>query len=449
MSESLNGNSRLTERSVSRSLLLQEAKSEEVQEIMERAPGWILNYGILVIAGFIFLFLLGSIIIKYPDIIGTRVTITTLDPPINIVARTSGKIKFSTEEGQLVKKGEILGYIENASVPNDVFRLIDEIKDVKDFVNLPAVVPPQEISLSGDLQVGELQENYILLISSIGNLQLSARLNLHQQQINAFQKRIAQHRILNNHLQIQGVTQKEELILVEKKLRMDEKLFSENVIAEVDLNISKITHLQAKRAVQLSENNMINNDIAIAQLESQIVQTAIEQKQEYNHHRQSVANALKQLESQLSAWQQQFVLTAPSEGRVSVFKFYSDDQFVSAGSEILAIVPNTKNIYGQVQMSVGGSGKVEIGQDVIIKLDNFPFREYGTVKGKVAAISSMPQDNLYTIRISLPNGLVTTYKYELPFRQHLSGSAEIITRNLSVFQRFFFSIRSLLDQTNY
>src|SRR5687767_13011383 len=154
MSESLNGNSRLTERSVNRSLLLQETKSEEVQEILERAPGWLLNYGILVIAGFILLVFLGSIIIKYPDIIGARVTITTLDPPINIVARTAGKIKFSTAEGQLVKKGDMLGYIESASVPKDVFRLIDEIKNIKDRVYGPAVFAPQEISLSDDLQVG-------------------------------------------------------------------------------------------------------------------------------------------------------------------------------------------------------------------------------------------------------------------------------------------------------
>jgi hypothetical protein len=97
-------------------------------------------------------------------------------------------------------------------------------------------------------------------------------------------------------------------------------------------------------------------------------------------------------------------------------------------------------------MPVIGSGKVEIGQTVNLKFDNYPFDEYGMVMGEVESISELPtKDNTYIIRISLPNGLHSSYNKDLEFRQQMQGSAEIITEDLRLIERLFNQLRSVFD----
>ncbi len=90
---------------------------------------------------------------------------------------------------------------------------------------------------------------------------------------------------------------------------------------------------------------------------------------------------------------------------------------------------------------------MEIGQRVNLRFDNYPSYEYGMVRGTVQSISLVPRDNLYTIQIALSHGLVTSYRKELPFRQEMQGTAEIITRDLRLLERIFYQFRNLLDNT--
>lgn len=425
-----------------------ELLSQEANEIFERTPGWILNYGLITIASLIFLLFVGSTIIRYPDIVTTNVTITTVQPPINVVARSSGKVHFYVNDGQEVKKSDILGYIEGASETTDVLKLGTEVKAIENILFGTDQTLPLQLTLSANLQVGELQGAYLQLLTSIRNLQMNDKLRLHEAQINSYKSRIAQYKTLNEQTIQQQAIQHDELDLVEKKLKVDEKLFNEKVISEMDFNVSKIAYLQVKRAVQTADNSLTNNNIVIGELQSRIVETSLNWQQSSATLLQNVRTALKELQSELTGWQQQFALIAPSNGTVSIFNFYTDQQNVPAGADIMAVVPKAGNLYGQVEMPIGGSGKVEKGQRVVIRLHNYPAQEYGMIIGRVQQISSMPKENIYTIRIELPDGLTTTYKNELPFRQRLSGTAEIVTRDLTVLQRFMFPIRSFVDEAS-
>ena len=422
--------------------------SDEVQEIFERAPGWALRFGIMVIATLVVLALAGSIIIKYPDILATRVSITTRQPPINVVSRVGGKIHFSVADGENVNQDQVLGYIENASNAEDVFRLTEEVNTLQGQLFDVDAVDPKKLVLSRDYQLGDLQPIYLEVLNDIRAFQRNEQLQALQTQIRALEERITQYSLLNEQLKLQRVTQDEEFKFAEKKFKMDQKLFEQNVIAEADFNTSNVNYLQVKRSIQVSNNNVINNNIAISELKSRIGELSLTRQEDLDLYTEAIRSTFKQLESRITAWRQQYLLVAPSTGIVSIFKFYTEDQYIQPGVDILAIVPGTESIYGQVQLPIDGSGKVEIGQRVVIRLDNFPAREYGTIMGIVETISSLPKDNQYTIRIQLPDGLKTTYKVDLPFRQQLSGSAEIITRDLSLFQRVFYSVRSLVDRAS-
>ena len=103
----------------------------------------------------------------------------------------------------------------------------------------------------------------------------------------------------------------------------------------------------------------------------------------------------------------------------------------------MAIVPfqEGNQFLGEVMLPVTGSGKVERGQRVIIKFDSYPFQEFGFVEGLVESKALLPQNNTYFVKVSLPNGLKTSFDQELTFRQQMMGKAEIITADKRFIER--------------
>lgn len=91
------------------------------------------------------------------------------------------------------------------------------------------------------------------------------------------------------------------------------------------------------------------------------------------------------------------------------------------------------------------SSKVKNGQTVQIKLESYPFEEFGMLLGKVRSISSVPKDNHYLIDVEFPDGLVTSYGKRLDFRQEMKGTASIVTEELSLFDRIFNQFRKIYN----
>ena len=87
-----------------------------------------------------------------------------------------------------------------------------------------------------------------------------------------------------------------------------------------------------------------------------------------------------------------------------------------------------------------------MGQKVNIYLKNYPYQEFGVLPGRVRSISLVPQDNRYAIEITLPAGLMTSYRKQLDFRQEMQGSAEIVTEDLRLLERIFYQVKALASR---
>ena len=137
-------------------------------------------------------------------------------------------------------------------------------------------------------------------------------------------------------------------------------------------------------------------------------------------------------------------MRSPIDGVVSFNKFYAENQNITEGDRVLTIVPeDVGEVIGKVELPVRGSGKVKEGLNVNVKFDNYPYMEYGLVRGKVKSVSLVPEDSFYMVEITFPNGLVTNYDKELQMQSQLMGQAEIITEDLRLIQRIFNPLKSL------
>lgn len=101
-------------------------------------------------------------------------------------------------------------------------------------------------------------------------------------------------------------------------------------------------------------------------------------------------------------------------------------------------------------LPVQGSGKVEVGQKVIVKMSDYPYMEYGYIEGKVENISmvSTPINygngttmESYLVSLVFPEGLKTNYGLQLDFRFETKGIAEIITKDRRLIERFFDNLK--------
>ena len=96
------------------------------------------------------------------------------------------------------------------------------------------------------------------------------------------------------------------------------------------------------------------------------------------------------------------------------------------------------------------NGKVRVGQRVNVKLNDFPYNEYGMLRVKIKNISLVPvvenNQSSYVLEVEFPDPLTTTYKKTISFRQQMSGQAEIITDDTRLLEKLLNPIRAIFDK---
>jgi multidrug resistance efflux pump len=405
-----------------------------------------IRWGITAVFSIVLLIIVASWFIKYPDMLTSRVIITTQTPPASLIARADGPLKLFVKNNQSVKRGDYLALVENPTHPDDVRRLVAQMEEFKRSLYRPGT-PLEQHAFPENLMLGELQSSYATFLNNLKAYARNKTLNGYEKQIMALQNRQDQYQQLDRQLAKQRLLLAEQLKLAKKRLSVDLSLFKDKVIAESDLDRTKDTYLQAERAVESAQTTILNNQIMASQLQFQLMELRVTKEENEGKLRNAVETAFKNLESQYQLWQQRYVLQTPAGGKVAFVKYWSNNQFIRAGEEVMTIVPDSGSIFGQVLMPVVGSGKVEIGQVVHIRFDNYPSYEYGMVTGRIKSISPIPRDGFYTIQITLTQGLMTSYRKKLPFKQEMQGTAEIVTQDLRLIERIFHQLRSLVDKS--
>ncbi|MFZ4477298.1 MAG: HlyD family secretion protein, partial [Saprospiraceae bacterium] len=198
---------------------------------------------------------------------------------------------------------------------------------------------------------------------------------------------------------------------------------------------AKVAAVEAE--IEQLEDDVFQKENQIIALQKNIgdVQYSVSEQQAGNSG--ALAAYINALQGSIARWKQAYLLIAPIAGNVSLnSNTVAERQFVKNGEVVLTLVPpSSDTLFGRMSLRISGSGKVEEKQRVIIKLDNYPYHEYGTVEGIVLSKSLVPRDNAYRVQVLLKNGLRSSYGRELTFQQQLQGNAEIVTEEKSFLRR--------------
>ena len=162
----------------------------------------------------------------------------------------------------------------------------------------------------------------------------------------------------------------------------------------------------------------------------------------------NVIQSFNQLKKAIKDWEYEYVLKSNIKGKVSFLNFWNKNQNVNQGDLVFIIIPSENSSFiAKLKTPAQNSGKIDIGQKVNIKVENFPDTEFGVLNGTVKSISLIPdEEGSYLVDVELPEKLITSYKKEIEFKQEMKGSAEIITEDLRLIERFFYQFKSILQR---
>lgn len=133
-------------------------------------------------------------------------------------------------------------------------------------------------------------------------------------------------------------------------------------------------------------------------------------------------------------------MTAPITGKIVFASFFQENQQLYSNQVVCYLNPENTQYYAEIYIPQTNFGKVKTLQDVLLKFPSYPFPEYGCIKGKIDFISSIPTDSGYLAKVILTDGLKTNHQKYIQYREGLIADGEIITHNIRLLEKFYYSI---------
>ncbi|MDF1571461.1 MAG: HlyD family efflux transporter periplasmic adaptor subunit [Bacteroidales bacterium] len=422
-----------------------ELRSEEVEDILGKVPGWVTRNGIVMLFAIVAILLLGAWMFKVPDVKKAEIYVTSLQPPANIEARTDGKVEqLLVTDNEKVEVGQVLAVIENPADFEDVQNLSAQIRKLF----LPAdTLPELNLPVNGNADLGPIQPVYAAFYKNYRDYREFLQLDYHQRKIELLLEEYEKYLAYSENLDVRAATLREEYELYQKQYQRDSILFRQGVVSESDYENTKSEMLSRLANWQEMLSLKAENDIQTAGIREQILEMELRQQEQVTSFSTLLEENLNKLVAEIATWRKQYLIIAPIEGQVTFNQIWSENQNVKAGEKVMTIVPEQGGVLiGKIQLPMQGAGEVDEGDQVNIKFDSYPYLEYGMVRGRVGNVSKVPQDNFYTVEVILPDGLTTFYGIEIGFNQNMVGEAEILTDKMRLLQRIFNPVRSAVTR---
>jgi len=423
-----------------------ELRSESVQEILGKMPSWIVRVGSGLVFLVVLILVIGSWFFSYPEVIESKLVLTTENPPAELISRVNGKIvELKVSDNQKIEAGDLLAVIENPANFADMFSLRDELKNN----DLP-LDGKKQIALAhvdNNYRLGEVQEQFNAFLKACADYNRFLELQYHVKKMAALVQKRSNYRMYYNRQYKQRSILAKELAIVGKEFKRDSLLYTRGVISKSNYQKSEKDYLQKSYDFHGSRSTLSATQIEINEVDQAIIDLELDKENTLKELQDLILHANDNLMAEIDIWEQNYLLKSPIAGSVSFNRFWSANQNVKEGEKVFTVLPSdSTRIVARVDLGMKRSGKVKLGQRVNIKLNNYPYMEFGMLQGSIRSISEVPDGNNYSLDVELSNGLVTNYGIELKFAQKIEGTAEIITEDQRLLQRIFNPLKALLKE---
>jgi HlyD family type I secretion membrane fusion protein len=219
---------------------------------------------------------------------------------------------------------------------------------------------------------------------------------------------------------------------VEKILSQRDITLKENHIIEQELS--------KERASYLNNKIVLEKEIKNLEVEKRSAINTMQNELDLNQKMLSLQNGAS--ESGLNEKQKEKIVRAETAGTISELYFRNIGEYVRESDLLCTILPADSPLYMDITVANKDIGFIKRDLDVRYKFDAFPFSDYGTISGKVSAISpSAVEDGslgfIYHVQGTLDQTAFEIKQERYPIRPGMTATAELVTERISVFSLIF------------
>jgi HlyD family type I secretion membrane fusion protein len=442
----------------------------QVSEFLPSVSSWLIFGGMSVVIA------LGaaipvSAILKYKTTVQAQASVRPAGELRLVQAAASGKVQeIRTQQGQKVRKGEVLATIDNSGLLTKQNQLQDRIKQQR----LQTGELNAQISAFDSQITAETARNQATVIAAQAELvgsgrsyqdkqikavtdveEIEAKIRSVAATLSAARDKEARYRIVKQA----GAISKDRIAEVELAVRQQEQELAAAKASlqrgQAALNPNKAELVIAERRIAQEQNA---GRATLASLDRE--KTAlIQQKIEANKQLKQDLLELHQIKVEL----QQTMITATVDGTIFQLKLRNSGQTVQAAQEVAKIVPSRTPLEIKAAVLPSDIGKLQKGQSVQMRVSACSYTDYGTIKGTVSQISqdtinAPPTDPandfpagaskvpaFYEVTI-LPASLnIGRGKNRCSLQLGMEGRADIVTKEESVLKFLLRKARLLVD----
>jgi multidrug efflux pump subunit AcrA (membrane-fusion protein) len=252
-----------------------------------------------------------------------------------------------------------------------------------------------------------------------------------------------------------------ESALVQKKAQLEgfRRLNERQLLSALELGAeeekyrsAEASAAESRRRVEQLEIDISNQKIKLAELEGRVESEPASRegalRQAQNTFRQALAilrengenlrNQARELEANLRTTEMrlklaenQMSLTSvlmPVGGLVAEMKVSAAGELLTAGQMVATIVPDGVPLVVEAAVPNSDVGFVRAGVDGRIKVDAYPFQQFGTLPGRVRTVlPGLGRDNNFTVRLDLLQSKIASGDGDLPLFPGLAVQIELLT----------------------
>jgi HlyD family secretion protein len=354
----------------------------EAEQIEKQAMPWLARGTLYLLAAVLIAAGLWASFAKVDRIVVGRGKLITTTPTIVVQPLEPSMIRsIDVQVGQIVKKGARLASFDPTFASSDLSQLTTR------HASLDAQVKRLEQELSGARSRVVAPGNAEELLQS--RIFLERRDNF-ESRVLALDEDVKRLKAAIDGNRRREAVLRERLDTMLQIQRMHEKLGEGQYVPKLKILETQRERLQIEQELEQSRDSAAQLARELAKLEADRAafekdwrQKVMEELVVVRRDRDAIADQLRKAErkSELT------IVTAPADGVVQEIAKRSTGSVLKEAEPLLTLVPLDAPLEAEIQIDARYISYVRAGDRARVKLDAFPFQQYGVIKGRVRTVS--------------------------------------------------------------
>ena len=339
--------------------------------------------------------------------------------------------KIHVKEGAFVEENQLLLELDTTAAKSK----LEALKAVRSQVSADVML--SKIQLGNDVEIDSLTDNQKLKLISLQNE--------YESRINASKNALEQVKYQKLSLENKIISQKEVLLIRENILKKLKSLSEIGGLSQVKYLKEKQELIQQRGQLSSLEADLSKLNASFKEASNRLENTMAASKVDFSTKIEENVKQLAQLENQIN--EAELTLTyqeirSPLEGLIFDLQPAAPGFVVDGDKPILKVVP-TDDLVARIFISNRDIAFLKKDQLVKIRLDAYPYNEFGELEGFIDSIGSdvlEPEENYpyfrFPVTVKLEQPFLIHKGKELPLISGMSVSVNVILRQRPVISLF-------------